>query len=394
MATRCKNIANRMCKNKKPTLIRVVTVPISFRFLLRDQLRFMSEHFDVVGVSSPGPLLNDVHLEEGIRVVPLQMSRKITPFSDIVSLLRMIRLFLKEKPLIVHSHTPKAGLIAMLAANITRVPYRIHTVAGMPLQVSTGIKRRILEWIEKLTYFCATHIISNSKGLDLFLINNLGLSPKKRHFIDPGSSNGIALDHYCRTDVIEKKALALRSKFNLNDTFVYLFAGRIVKDKGIDEMTEAFVKLHADFPHCRWLICGDFDQGLNQVSQSTKHHLTTHPAIHCAGFMSDIRIALCAADALVLPSYREGLPQILLQACAMDLPCITTDIIGCNEVIRSQVNGLIIPPQNADALHDAMKHLLCNRDLYEQLRKQARASVQEYDQKKIWNKLLAIYLSR
>ena len=156
----------------KPKLIRITTVPVSLKILLKDQLRFMNQYFEVIGVSSKGTELNDVKETEGIRTIELEMSRKITPLKDIVSLVKMTILLLKEKPDIVHTHTPKAGIVGMFAAWIARVPQRLHTVAGLPVMEAKGKKKTLLLWIEKFTYACATHVYPNSHGLEKYILDH------------------------------------------------------------------------------------------------------------------------------------------------------------------------------------------------------------------------------
>lgn len=382
-----------MAKPVKPKLIRVVTFPISFRYLLRGQLRFMADSFDLLAVSAPGPELRETEADERVRTQELLLTRKITPFQDLIALVRMMTLFWRERPDIVHSHTPKAGLIAMLAAWIVRVPNRVHTVAGMPLMVTSGIKRQVLLLTERLTYACATHVIPNSHGLREYIVSEKLVWPKKIRFFEPGSSNGIDLAHYHRVPAIQSEGDSLRESLLIQSRFVFLFAGRIVRDKGVEEMVAAFIRLYAENPRVAWVVAGDFDHGLNQISETTRHILESHPAIYLIGFVKDIRTALAACDVLVLPSFREGLPQVLLQACAMDRPCITTDIMGCNEVVHPEENGLIVQPQDAESLYNSMKRMTDDPLLVERLSQNARHSIDGYDQQKLWAQVLGFYRS-
>src|SRR5690554_842052 len=156
-----------------PKLIRITTVPVSLKTLLKGQHRFMSEKgFEVVGVSSKGQELQDVQNDENIRVIALEMSRTISPLKDLISLWKFYRLCRKEKPLIVHSHTPKAGIVGMLGAKLAGVPIRLHTVAGLPLMEVMEGERKVLDFVEKLTYSCATRVYPNSRGLYDFIVKN------------------------------------------------------------------------------------------------------------------------------------------------------------------------------------------------------------------------------
>jgi len=372
-------------------LFRVTTYPVSFKGLLNGQSRFFSKYFEFTAISSPGPELVELSISEGVRTVSLSMSRQITPLLDLISLFKMSVLFAKEQPDIIHSHTPKAGLIAMLAGWMTRCPRRIHTVAGLPLMVCSGAKKYLLILVERLTYACATMVIPNSKGLYDYIIEHRLCCAKKIRFIEPGSSNGIDLDYFSIDKVLPESNECKRTLNITDDAFIFMFAGRLVKDKGIEELVDAFSKVAPTAPHCRLVILGDFDYGLNPISELTRHILHTHPQITMVGFQPDVRPYLAVSDMLILPSYREGLPQIVLQACAMGTPCMVSDIIGCVDIITDQHNGLVIESQSSDAIARAMQNILQNASLLDTLSQNARPSVERYRQDGIWNALLEIY---
>ena len=372
-------------------LIRIVTVPMSFRFLLWGQLKWMKAHFDLIAVSSPDPDLEIVRSENDIPTVGIPMTRKISPFSDLVSLVRMIYLFLKERPDIVHTHTPKAGLIGMVAAFITRVPVRIHTVAGMPLMSAGPAKRRLLRMIEWLTYACSTVTLPNSKGLYTYIRDTLHIRLPQVQFLEPGSSSGIDLDYFDRTPAVMEIASILKASAAFSGDFVFVFAGRLVKDKGIEELAQAFQRLNADYPQTRLVVVGGFDSGLNPISAETRQVLETHSHIHLAGHTSDVRPFLAASSALVLPSYREGLPQIVLQGCAMGLPCIVTRIMGCEDLITEGENGFLIPVKSSESLYAAMKKMIENKHLYAAMQANARPSIQRFRCDSVWEGILHVY---
>ena len=267
-------------KQVKQKLFRITTYPISLQRLLRGQHRFFSRHFECVAISNPGSELAEIQAREGIRTIGIPMTRQITPFQDLRSLLHMTWLFLKEKPDIVHTHTPKAGLIGMLAAWLTHRPQRIHTVAGLPLMATQGIKKQLLINIEKLTYASATTVIPNSRGLHRYLIDHKLCNPKKIFFIEPGSSNGIDLDYFSRKEVTP----AFSNKIPESGVFTFIFIGRLVKDKGIEELTLAFTRLADALPQIRLQIVGDFDHGLNPIAPTVKDVLQQHPQITMFGF--------------------------------------------------------------------------------------------------------------
>ena len=206
----------------KKKIIRVTTIPTSLKVLLKGQLRFINQYFDVIGVSSEGKELNDVARDEGVKTIPLNMSRQITPLKDLVSLIKMILLFRKESPDIVHSHTPKAGIIAMLAAFLCNVPNRLHTVAGLPVMEKVGLTRVILLAVEWLTCKCATQIYPNSKGLETFLTDTVKVPSKKLKFLGSGSSNGVDIRYFNISPELQESSKIFKTKYGLDDCFIFI----------------------------------------------------------------------------------------------------------------------------------------------------------------------------
>lgn len=372
----------------KKKVIRISTIPMSLDVLLQGQLRMLAEHYEVVGVSSPGADLEKVEKREGIRTLAVPMERKIAPFKDLVSLIRLIRLFHREKPWMVHSITPKAGLLAMMAAWICRVPVRVHLFTGLVFPTTTGLKQKILMATDKLTCACATRVIPEGKGVKRDL-EQFNITSKPLEIIGNGNINGIDLDYFARTAEVEEKAQAYRKK----DTTTFCFVGRMVRDKGINELVAAFEKLHQAHPYTRLLLVGPFEDALDPVLPETKRVIEQHAAIEWMGWQKDIRPFLAASDVFVFPSYREGFPNVVIQAGAMGLPCLVTDINGCNEIIEEGVNGCIIPSQDQQALYEAMEKLL-DTELRETLRQQARPQIaNRYERKVLWKELLQFYRS-
>lgn len=377
---------------KKKKLIRITTVPISLKVLLTDQLKFMNNYFDVIGVSSKGKELKEVEKEEDIKTISLNMSREITPLKDFISLIKMIVLLLKERPDIVHTHTPKAGIIGMLASWICRVPNRLHTVAGLPVMEAIGNKKKLLLFVEKLTYFCATKVYPNSKGLEEYILENNLTKKEKLKVIGYGSSNGINTEYFYKNDEIIKQSSKIKEKYNLKDRFVFSFVGRIVKDKGINELVYSFDKLNKEFENISLLLVGNYEDTLDPISQKSKEIIKENQNIIEAGYQSDIRPFLVSSDCFVLPTYREGFPNVVLQASSMELPCIVTNINGCNEIIENNKNGLIVEPKSQDELYLAMRRLLDDKDLAKILAQNSRNNiVEKYDRKQFFKYLLKEY---
>ena len=379
-------------------LIRITTVPLSLKVLLKGQLRFMASNgFDVKGVSSEGEELREVHENEGIAVEAITMSRKITPFQDLKSLWKMWNFLRKEKPQIVHTHTPKAGIIGMLAARLAGVPHRLHTVAGLPLMEATGTKRKILNFVEKLTYSSATRVYPNSKGLYDFILQNNFTQSNKLKIIANGSSNGIDTIFFSPDQVTELERVTLREKLNIQpDDFVFVFVGRIVSDKGINELIKAFSQLQAvennEPAGIKLLLVGGLENDLDPLNPETLAEINQNKDIISVGFQQDVRSFFAIADALVFPSYREGFPNVVMQAGAMGLPSIVSDINGCNEIIIEGENGLIIPSKNVEKLKEKMLTLAKDKNLYTKLKGNSRRMIENrYEQSVVWNALLEEY---
>lgn len=380
----------------KPKLIRITTVPQSLRGLLKGQLKFMAANgYEVIGVSSAGDALNDVRQNEGIPTVAIEMTRTISPIKDLQALFRLIQLFRKEKPQIVHTHTPKAGLLGMMAAIIAGVPHRLHTVAGMPLTVATGNKRRLLNAMERLTYACATRVYPNSYGLEQIILEQKFTTPTKLKVIGNGSSNGIDTSQFDPNLVSEETKLDLRNELGIKESeTVFLFVGRIVKDKGINELVKAFNKVYNKEQNPHLVLVGNFERTLDPLKRETEELINTHSNIHAVGYKTNVIDYFAMADVFTFPSYREGFPNVVMQAASMQLNCIVSDINGCNEIITNGENGWIVPVKDSEVLAEHMKWCLNNGQISSQMVLISRKLMKEkYERTFIWNELLKEYNS-
>jgi glycosyltransferase involved in cell wall biosynthesis len=376
----------------KPKLFRVTTVPESLKILLKGQHKFMSINgFELIGVSSAGSTLYEVSKEEEIRVIEIEMSRKITPINDFFSVYHLYKVIKKEKPIIVHSHTPKAGIVSMLAAKLANVPIRLHTVAGLPLMEATGMKRKVLNFVEKVTYACATKVYPNSKGLYQFIVNEKLVSSKKIKVIANGSSNGIDTTYFDSERISEDQRSEFRTRLNIQKTdFVFVFVGRLVGDKGINELIDAFSKIKNS--KVKLLLVGGLEPDLDPLFNHTINEIKTNSNIISVGFQNDVRPYFAISHCLVFPSYREGFPNVVMQAGAMGLPSIVSNINGCNEIIEEGINGTIIPSKDIESLFSSMQKII-NDDVWRnQLASNARDKiVSSYEQKLVWEALLNEY---
>lgn len=381
----------------KKKLIRITTVPMSLAGLLKGQLKFMTQYFKVIGISSSANGLLDKLAEwENIEAIQVEMTRKITPIKDIIAVYKLYNIFKKERPFIVHTHTPKAGTLGMLAAKFAGVPNRLHTIAGLPLVEASGSKRMLLNLVEKITYACATKIYPNSFGLQEIILKNKFTKKSKLKVIGKGSSNGINTTLFNSEFMSDLEKLEFKEKIGINrNDFVFIFVGRLVTDKGINELISAFVNINEQFDNTKLLLIGPYESHMDPLTNVTMDLIATHTNIITLGWQDDVRPYFAISNCLVFPSYREGFPNVVLQACAMKLPCIVTNINGCNEIILNNKNGFIIPVKNTEAILNAMKNMyfLPNSEFIKMGETSRKIIVSKFEQQFVWEEILKEYQS-
>ena len=367
------------------------TVPVSLDVFCRGQLTAMrDEGYEVVALSSPGQALDNVYEREQVRTHSIPMERRISPLKDLKSLWRLYRYFRHERPEMVHSLTPKAGLLGMMAAKMAGVPLRIHTFTGLVWPARKGITRRILKATDRILCRCATHINPEGKGVRKDLLDG-SITRKPLYILANGNVRGIDGKYFDRTPQIMTAASALMQP----GTFTFLFIGRIVSEKGIDELVSAFSNLKEY--NCRLIIIGPDESDIDPIKQETKQIMHNDPRIIPTGEQNDIRPWLAVADMLVLPSHREGFPNAVLEAGAMGVPAIVTDINGSREIIQHGYNGWVIPlcndyPSRSQALHEAMRSALENKEKVHEMASASRKHILEnWDKQIVLDALLQFY---
>lgn len=368
----------------KIKLIRTSTVPTSLTSFLNGVVEVLMSNYELLLVSSPGKELDELHNKYGVKTIGVSMQRRFSPLKDLISLWKLILVFHKEKPYMVHSMTPKAGLLCMLAAWVTRVPRRVHTFTGLVWPTATGSTRKILMATDWLTCACATHIIPEGKGVMDDLQQHITHKPMR--VLGYGNVRGVDMDYWRKTNASSNKLREIKR----DDVFTFIFVGRIVRDKGINELIAAFDKLSQEHK-VRLLLVGTFEDALDPVSESTKKIIEGNSSIEYLGpqYGTDLLACYAASDCFVFPSYREGFPNTVLEAGAMELPSIVTDINGSREIIvrkneenASPIkdmklcdNGIIIPPRNEDFLYKAMEEVFKNDKVRAAMASQAREMV-------------------
>lgn len=370
-------------------IIRATTVPQSLDAFCRDVLKMLNEKYEVVALSSPGEEMQAIAEREGVRTISVPMERHISPWKDIKALWQMIRVFRKERPDMVHSMTPKAGLLCMVAAWLTHVPIRVHTFTGLIFPTSKGLLRRLLMLTDATTCWCATHIIPEGEGVKRDLLD-YGITNKNLRVLGFGNVRGVDMHYYSRRKEIMDMAEVLRDA----NRFTFLFVGRIVGDKGINELCEAFDRLSKINQQVRLLLVGSREDQLDPVSEHSLMLMSSNSAIEYVGekLSDDLVAYYAAADCFVFPSYREGFPNTVLEAGAMGLPSIVTNINGSREIIVENENGVIIPSHDTDALFEAMQRMLTDKKAWSYMASNARNMIGcRYEQGYVRQCLLDFY---
>ena len=371
----------------KQKIIRATTVPMSLNAFCNGMLKELSEKYEVVAVSSPGNDLEEVAKREGVKTIAVPMERHISVFKDFKALVKMIGVFCKEKPTMVHSMTPKAGLICMMAGWLTRVPVRVHTFTGLVWPTSIGLKRKILMFTDRITCGCATHIIPEGNGVKQDLIAGK-ITKKPLKVLGYGNVMGVDMNRFCVSDELKAKSEKLRTP----DKFTFLFVGRVVREKGINELCQAFDKLSGIAP-VRLFLVGPYEDSLDPISEPSREIIKNNPSIESVGakYGNELLEYYAASDCFVFPSYREGFPNTVMEAGAMGLPSVVTDINGSREIIRDGKNGVIVPSKDADALFDSMLMMVRDKEKRERMAGNARKMIADRFEQSFVRKCLYDY---
>ncbi len=342
----------------RPKLLRITTVPISLEILLTGQLDYMQENgFEVVAVSSDGPEVKRFTKNRGIKHEVIEMTRTISPLKDLIALIKLYRFIKQEKPDIVHTHTPKAGLLGMIAAKLANVPIRLHTVAGLPLMTSHGFRRKLLVTTEKLTYQCSSETLANSFSIASFMLKEQMISIDKLKVLGNGSTNGFDNNRFNLENLSADHLDVVKKEISYNpELFYYLYVGRLVADKGIDELYEAFHIMYAKNKSIRLIILGNFEKERDSLKEQRVIEIINHPGIVYLGWREDVEYFISITNVLVHPSHREGFPNILLQASAMQTPIICSNIPGNIDVVNND-NATLFEVKNIENLLSKMNEV-------------------------------------
>ncbi|MGH9599027.1 MAG: glycosyltransferase family 4 protein [Terracidiphilus sp.] len=342
--------------------------------VLKGRLRTLREAgFRVTLVSSPGGLLDSTARSEGVQSIAIPMERKIAPFEDLVSLARLWLLLRRLKPDMVEFSTPKAGLLGTLAALLCGVPQRVYMLRGLKLETASGLKRAVLLAAERIASACAHSVLCNSESLRAEALA-LGVAPAhKLRLLGEGSSNGVDIDRFSPGSSGVRAQLGLAP-----DAFVIGFVGRLTRDKGLPELVRAFDSIARFQPQAHLLLVGWFDLAEDELENGLRTYIEAHPRIHCTAYVDDAAPYYRAMDVMVLPSLREGFPNVVLEAASAGVPVIATLCTGSRDSVVPEVTGLLIPPGYPEAITEAVLKLLNDPERRRRMGRAARAWVIEH----------------
>lgn len=371
----------------KDKMFILTTIPSSLNFF-REQISILREIYNITLVSSDLPGLELISKREGVLFKAIGIKREISLFNDLKSLFKLYVFFRKEKPAIVHCNTPKASLLGLLAARLNFVPTRVYYIHGFKFHGVTGIKRKLLIIMEKIACMCATHIIAVSEGVQK--IANAELTNKKVDIIHYGSPNGVFIKEYLDYS-FDKHLIKQELEFNEQD-FVYGFVGRLVGDKGVNELVTAFKHISFNNKNIKLLLVGKFESDLDPLLDATIKEINSNPNINYVGYQRDVKKYLSAMDVFVSPSYREGFGLSVLEASMMKLPVIVSNVTGYSEIVIENVTGFFVNPRDVNGLQQIMYNVYKDRSkLYLTGIKGRQLVMEKYDHQDVVDSAVKYY---
>jgi glycosyltransferase involved in cell wall biosynthesis len=372
----------------------VTTIPETLIFL-QGQISFMKERgFAVHVVSSPGPMLEKVGRREGVPVHGVSMERRISPVADVRSICTLFFLFRKLKATLVHAHTPKGGLLGVVAGRMTGAKTVVYTLHGLRYATAEGWRRKLLQGAEAMTCGLADRVFAVSLANQRQAVADGVCSKDKIRLLGRGSCNGVDSRERFNPERLGRNLRGeTRRRFGIPDSAVVLgYVGRIVRDKGITELSDAWGSLRDRYPEIHLLMVGSIEEQ-DPVPGPVMARLTADERVRLVGWADDPVPFYAAMDVFVLPTYREGFPISPLEAAAMELPVIASRVDGCVEAVADGITGLLVPPRDSDALAEALHRLILEPELRERMGRAGRRRVtSEFRPEAIWQELHESYL--
>jgi glycosyltransferase involved in cell wall biosynthesis len=386
----CRNLTQYNIGKMK--LIIGITAPQS-TVLIKGQLEFyVTKGFDVYLLAPKSPLTEAICREEGVKLISVEMKRDISLFHDLIALIKILIYINRIKPDVVNFGTPKVSLLGLIAAKVLKVPRRIYTCRGFRFEHESGFKRRLLVLMEKLTVFASHRVICISKSVQDLGIENDIFDAKKSLVLKNGSSNGVNLKMF-NTEAVNKENLEhLKTDFNLGNSFVFGFVGRLIDRKGVNELYEAFDKIYQHSSSSRLLLVGPVEE--DQIkNKNLLDQIKSHPGIISVGAVPQDQVPLyfCVMNVLVLPAYWEGFGNVLIQGASMGVPVISTNSTGCKDAVSDKLNGELVEVGNVEQLYLTMKKFLADETLLKRYGQNGILWSKNFSSESIWNGLINIY---
>jgi lipopolysaccharide/colanic/teichoic acid biosynthesis glycosyltransferase len=378
---------------KSVKLCIMATAPVSIVSFYGKQLDYLKEQgFDVTVITSPDDNLVD-KISKSCKLVLIPMSRRISPLKDIISFLRVAKVIKDGRFDIIQYSSPKAALLGSICGFLFSVPARLYLMWGIYYTGQTGLMKNLLKATERLTCLFSTHVSPDSKGNYRFAIDE-GLCPaSKMSVVGMGSANGVDLERF-NPKRLKQKAEAVRKNFNIpKEAFVVGFVGRLCRDKGINELVEAFSMLSNDCDNMYLLLVGPREDKPNEYKGEVKLTLDRNKRIICVGHQDMPEEHMAAMDIFVLPSYREGFGIVNIEASAMELPVISTDIPGPRDSVINGKTGILVPAKAVEPLKQAIYRLYKDSNLRQGMGKAGREWAKNFKQEYIWQEIVKHRLS-
>ncbi len=364
----------------------LTTVPVSVNAFYGKQLDFLADNgFEVTVITSPDPVLCG-KISRRCKLITIPMSRGVSPFADLVAFFRVLGVMRKGKFDMVQYSSPKAALLGSLCAAICRVPVRLYLMWGLYYTGQRGLFRQLLKTAEKVTCSASTAVAPDSEGNRAFAVSERLCPQGKIRVVGEGSANGIDLERFDPSRHAARRN-ALRKEAGIPENALVIgFTGRLCRDKGINELVRAFTSL--EYTGSFLLLVGPLDHR-HGLSPETERLLKTHPRIRVTGFRENVEEWLAAMDIFCLPSYREGFGVVNVEASAMGLPVVSTDIPGPRDSVREGTTGLLVPGRDAEALATALRNLTADPALRRRMGEAGKEWAKRFEQRKHWGRILA-----